>query len=61
MLRKEIRDEKKVWDETNGVKLKGIVDDLEAPEKCIIIRPNNKVYWLTIRGNTVTVTVLAAT
>ena len=52
--------DKKIRDDTNNSKLKGLVNDIEAPGRCLILSANNTGYWLIIRGTTVTGTVLAA-
>ena len=59
-LREEIQDEK-IWDDANDSKLKGLVDDLEAPDLRLILCAKNTGSWLSMRGTTVTGKVLAAT
>ena len=60
-LREERRDGQKIQDDANVAKLKGLVDDLEASDRRLIIRAKKKGYYLTLRGTTVTSTLLAAT
>ena len=60
-LREERSDGQKVQDDSNGAKLKGLAKDIKAIDNCLIIRAKNTVSWPTVRGTTVTGTVLAAT
>ena len=60
-IREERSDGQKVQDDSNGAKLKGLAKDIKAIDNCLIIRAKNTVSWPTVRGTTVTGTVLAAT
>ena len=57
-LREERRDIQQIWDDA---KLKGLVDDLEANDRRLILLTKNTGSWLIVRGTTVTGTLLAAT
>ena len=61
VFREERHDGPKIRDGSKGAKLKGLVDDLEAPERRLILCANNTGLWLTVQDTTVTSTVLAAT
>ena len=61
MLREESCDGQQIRDDANDAKLKEIFKDLEAPVCCLILRSKNTFYWMDLRGNMVTGTVLAAT
>ena len=60
-LREERRDRKKIWDDFNNVKLKGLVQYLKAPDRHLILCSKKTVSWLTVRGTTVIDAALAAT
>ena len=60
-LRQERRDIQQIWDVANNAKLKGLVDDLEANDRRLILLTKNTGSWLIVRGTTVTGTLLAAT
>ena len=57
----ESRDGKKDQDAANEAKLQGIVSDQGAFGKHLFLRAKHTGSWMIIRGNTVTVTLLAAT
>ena len=61
MLREERCDGQKIQDYANNSKLKGLVNKLEAPGCRLILRTKNIGFWLTVRGNKVNSSVLAAT
>ena len=46
--------------DANNAKLRGLVDELEALNRRIILRAKTKGFWMTVQGNKVTGTVLAA-
>ena len=52
---------KKTGHDAKDAKITGIVEDLEAPNGCLIIRTKNISSLMTVWGNTVTDAVLAAT
>ena len=52
---------KKIRNDANEAKLKGLFKNIKAIDLRLIIHAKNTVFWLTVRGNTVTSTVLAAT
>ena len=52
---------KNIWGDANDVKLKAVVENLEAPYRCLVLCYKHKGSWLTIQGTTVTGTVLEAT
>ena len=60
-IREERHDGQKIWDDTNEAKIKVLVKDLEETDHRLIIRTKNTGSWLTVQGNTVTGTLLAAT
>ena len=51
----------KIRDDTIESNIKGLFKDLAALDYRLIIRTKSTGFWLTVRGTTVTVTVLAAT
>ena len=51
---------KKIRDDANDAKLKGLVDDLKTTDRRLILRAKNTGSWLIVQGNTVTSTVLTA-
>ena len=53
--------DKRIQDDTNDAKIRGLVENLEAPECCLILHDKHTGSYLTVRGTTVTGTVLAAT
>ena len=59
-LREAKRDLRKVRDDTNHAKLKGLVNDLKAPYRHQIISAKHKGFLLNVQGTTVTCIVLAA-
>ena len=59
-LREERRD-KKIQYGANKEKIKGLVKDLEAFERCLILCVKNTGSWLTVWGTKVIITVFAAT
>ena len=59
-LREERCDRQKFQDDANGVKLKGLVDDLETTDRRLILQAKNTGHWLRVWVNTVTSTVLSA-
>ena len=61
MLREEMRDTHKNWDDTNDARLKGLVGDLLGFYWHLILRAKNTGAWLNIRCNAVTGTVMLAT
>ena len=40
-LREERRDRQKIWDDANNAKLRGLVENLEAPDLCLILSSKN--------------------
>ena len=50
----------KIWDDANEDKLKGLVKDLEATDRRLILRAKNTGSWLTVQDTKVTGTVLAS-
>ena len=50
----------KIRDNANNAKLKGLVEDLEAPDRCLILRAKSTGSCLTLWCNTATVTVVMA-
>ena len=61
VLREERCDRKKIHDDANKSKLKGLVDALEEAYLRLIICAKNTGSWLTVQGTKVTGTVLEAT
>ena len=59
-LREESHDRQKIQDDANDAKLKGLVQDLEAPDHRLILRAKITGSWLTVWGTVVTGTLLAA-
>ena len=53
--------DKKIRYDANDTKLKGLVNDLKAPDHHLTLRAKNTGSWLTVWGTRVTGTVLAAT
>ena len=60
-LREEMRNRNKIRYDTNDSKLKGIVDDLEAPDRRIILRAKKNGSCLSVQSITITSTLLAPT
>ena len=60
-IREDRRYDQKIRDYTNEAKLKGIVREPEALDLRLIVRAKTTGSWMTVRGTTVTGTVLAAT
>ena len=60
-LREESSDGLKIRDDVNEAKLKVLVKYLKALDLHPILRTKNSGYWMTIRGNTATSTILVAT
>ena len=54
-------DGKKIRDDSKNSKLKGLVKELKTPDHRLILHAKNTGSWLNIQGNTLTVTVIAAT
>ena len=52
---------KKLWDEANVAKLKGLVDDLKATDLRLILCAKNTGSWMNVRGTMVTGILLVAT
>ena len=50
----------KIWDDANDAKFKGLVGDLEGPDRRLILRAKN-ISWMTVQGTMITDIVLAAT
>ena len=55
-----MHDKQKGRDDTNISKLKGLFKDPNATDFRLILHAKNTGSWLTVRGNTVTGTVLSA-
>ena len=60
-LSEETRNGKKIWDDSNKAKLKGLVKDPEASESHLILYAKKKGSWLNIQGTTVTGILFTAT
>ena len=60
-LGEERRDGKKDRDASYKIKLKGLVRDLKGTDKCLILHAKITGTWLSVRGTTVSGTVLSAT
>ena len=60
LLREERCDGQNIWDDSNNAKRRGLVNDLGALDHCLILHSKNTGTWLSIRGTTVTGSVLAA-
>ena len=60
-LREERCDRQKRRDDVNDAKLRRIVENIEAPDLRLILRSKKKGFYLDVRGNMVTGTVLAGT
>ena len=60
-LMEERRDGQKIRNDANDAKLGKLVDNLDAPERQLILHAKHMGYWMTMLYNTVTNTVLAAT
>ena len=60
-LKEERRDGQKKRYGDNNVKIKGIVDDIGALGRHLILRAKNIGYWMALRVAMLTGTVLAAT
>ena len=61
VLREEMRDRQKNWDDTNDARLKGLVGDLLGFYWHLILCAKNTGTWLNIRCTAVTGTVMLAT
>ena len=59
-IREERRAIQKIRDDANDVKLKGIVDDLEAPDHRLILCAKNTGSYLTVWCTKLTGTLLGA-
>ena len=60
-LREEWHDGITLWDDAHGAKLKGLVKDLEALDRRLILSTKSTGSWMTIRGTIITGTLIAAT
>ena len=60
-LREEQRDRKKGPDVSYKSRLKGLVRNIKGTDKCLLLRTKIIYAWLSIRGTTVSGTVLSAT
>ena len=60
-LREESRDGQKIQDDDNDAKLKVLVEYIKAPDRRLVLSTKNTGSCLTVRGSTVTDTVLGAT
>ena len=60
-LSQERRDGKESWEVAYESILKGLVSDLKGTDKRLLIRAKGTSEWLSVRGNTVSGTVLSAT
>ena len=61
VLREEMHDRQKNWDDTNDARLKGLVVDLLGFYWHLILRAKNTGAWLNIRCTAVTGKVMLAT
>ena len=61
MAHREERHDGKIRYYSNDAKLKGLVNDLEAPDCRLILNANNRCSWLNVWSTMVTGTVLVAT
>ena len=48
-------------DDVNDAKIKGLIRDLDTPDRYIILCAKITGVWMNVQGNKVTCTVLAAT
>ena len=60
-LSEEKRDGKESWDVVYEYRLKGLIRNLKGNDKRLLLRAKIKGAWLSVRGTTVSVTVLSAT
>ena len=51
---------KKIRDDSNNAKTRGLVKNLESPELRLILLAKHTGSWLTVQGTTVTGTLLVA-
>ena len=49
VLREEMRNLKKIWNDTNKAKLKVIVKEPKATDRRVIIHTKNTGSWMTVR------------
>ena len=60
-LSEDRRDRKKSWDVVYESRLKGLVRNFQVTDKRLLLRTKGTYAWLSIRGTTVSGTVLSAT
>ena len=60
-LTEEQRDGKKYRDVAHESRLKGLVRDLQGTDKSLLLRAKSTGAWMSLRGTTVSGTVLSAT
>ena len=58
-LREDMTDRQKRWDAVNNSKVKGLVNDIEASDCCLILCTKNIGSWMKVQGTMITGTVLA--